>query len=191
MGLSLGFSSAISLHDFTSASCSFHRLSFTSAICSFTLWVLPLQFILSSWVELDLYILFIYISSCKVSLCIFLSRLPHDFSQCESLRFSKSLTSQFFLVWVSAFLCVLGSIPGVTVRLLFKCGLWITQHDSQKVSVWLNYSSLCFWLKPLFLLTKSLKSLSVCFNPLSRYVYGLPYLTYPFGDKIKLWIIWV
>ena len=69
---------------------------------------------------------------------------------------------------------------------------WVSLVLSDRVSLawlfwtWLNYSSLWFWLKPLFLLTKSLRSVSFCFNPLSRYVYGLPCLTCPFGDKIKL-----
>ena len=37
--------------------------------------------------------------------------------------------------------------------------------------VWLNHSSLCFRLKPLFLLTKSLRSIFVCFKPLSQGTY--------------------
>ena len=37
-GLSLRFSFVISLHDFTSASCSFHGLIFTSVNCSFTIY---------------------------------------------------------------------------------------------------------------------------------------------------------
>ena len=64
-------------------------LRFSSEICSFTLWVLPLWFILYLWAEIDLRILFIYVSTSfsttylmiflSVSLCIFLRCLPHDF----------------------------------------------------------------------------------------------------------------
>ena len=38
VGLSLGVSSTISLHDFTSVYCSFHGLSFNSVNCSFTIY---------------------------------------------------------------------------------------------------------------------------------------------------------
>ena len=41
--LSLRFSSAISRHDFTSASCSFHGMSFTFVSCSFTICDLFIQ----------------------------------------------------------------------------------------------------------------------------------------------------
>ena len=128
----------------------------------------------------------------SASLCIFLSHLPHDFLSISSYRFFLCvgvLSQEWPWVYSSSVDC---ELLNMTVR-----GYqydWVSLVLSDYVSLawlfwtWLNYSSLCFWLKPLFLLTKSLRSVSVCFNPLSRYVYGLPYLTSPFSDNIKLWV---